>query len=218
MCTLEQYCGLLNFDKPFKPDQFYRFVSAIFVHSGLLHLGINCYMLLQTGVPMETAYGWTRIATIYFLSGIGGFLFGANVISQVPSVGASGAIFGIHGCVLLDLLLHFELVKNRWKELGKLFGLSFLSLLMGLLPYIDNFAHIGGFVIGILSGLVLFPSISFSKEDQNRKLLARIIALPILIGIFAGLIVWFYSPGQKSCSWCKYLDCIPWNGWCDGYV
>jgi membrane associated rhomboid family serine protease len=134
------------------------------------------------------------------------------------TMGASGSIFGILACVFLDLMLNFQIVKNPYRELFKLMLTITITLVIGLLPYIDNFAHIGGFIVGLLAGLVLLPSISFSKWDRCRKLIIRGLALPMLVGLFVYLGTQFYVDTQSSCTWCKYVDCLPVLGWCDEYT
>lgn len=91
-----------------------------------------------------------------------------------------------------------------------------VSFAFGLLPFLDNFAHIGGFVGGILTGLVFMPVVYFSKRDRFIKLGLRFIALPLIIMVLALGLTNFYK-GVNNCSWCKYLSCLPINGWCDAF-
>jgi membrane associated rhomboid family serine protease len=214
-CTLEDVCGLFGFRDSKQPDQWYRFGIAMFLHGGILHLLANMFFLYRIGLPMEEAYGFWRIAVIYILSGIGGFMFGTN--DTTPSVGASGSIYGIMGCVLLDLLLNFKIVTDRWKELLRLILTVVISLAIGLLPYIDNFAHIAGFIIGFLTAVLILPSINFGDRDQRIKLIAKGICAPLLLSFLAYLLIAFYTGTKANCPWCKYLDCIPIFEWCSGY-
>lgn len=70
-------------------------------------------------------------------------------------------------CLLLDLIQSWRLIIEPWKELIKMLILIIFSLGIGLIPYIDNFAHIGGFITGLLTGLIFMPTIIFSKKDLN---------------------------------------------------
>ena len=132
-------------------------------------------------------------------------------------MGASGSIYGILACVLLDLILNFRIVKNRWRELARLVVTIVASLSVGLLPYIDNFSHVGGFIIGLLTGLLILPTINFGKWDRRWKICARSFSIPILITFYTYLVVNFYTGTQSDCPWCKYMDCLPILGWCDNY-
>ncbi|KAI3640823.1 hypothetical protein MIR68_001701 [Amoeboaphelidium protococcarum] len=217
LCTLQDFCGMGGFSKSSVPDQWWRLITAMFLHAGLVHFIMNTWLMIQVGRAMEEAYGSVRIMIIYFVSGIAGFLFAADLEQTVPTVGASGSIFGVLGVVLLDLILNFKIVQNRWKELSIHLAQIIISVAFGLLPYIDNFAHIGGFVTGLLSGLLLMPALTFSKMDKLIKRTVRFLSLPLLGGFLFWLFYSFLYQNGSNCPWCKYLDCIPINGWCDGY-
>ncbi|CAB4431510.1 unnamed protein product [Rhizophagus irregularis] len=216
-CTLESLCGLGGFNNG-KPNQWFRFITPIFLHGGVVHFLVNMIFQLQTGRQVESDMGWWRYSIIYMGSGIFGFIFGANFSSvTIPSLGASGSLFGIIGVLLIDLLQNWKLVVSPCWELTKLLLVIIFSFLLGLIPIIDNFSHIGGFIMGILLGLVLMPTITFSKVHKRFNWVLRIIALPIAALLFYFLITNFYNnddPAQ-SCPWCKYLNCAPIAGWCD---
>jgi len=79
-----------------------------------------------------------------------------------------------------------------------------VSFAFGLLPFLDNFAHIGGFIGGILTGLVLMPVVYFSKRDKYIKWGLRVVALPCVIVLIVVGLTNFYK-GVNNCSWCRYL-------------
>jgi len=136
-CTIPSVCGLDG-----TSDQWYRFVMAIFLHGGVVHLLFNLLFQLRVGAAMEKDFGSFRIAAIYLLSGVAGFVFGANINYMLPSVGCSGALFGLVACLLLDLLQNWKLIVRPWWELVKLVVVILLSFGLGLLPYVDNFAQL----------------------------------------------------------------------------
>ncbi|KAJ3103689.1 hypothetical protein HDU97_009942 [Phlyctochytrium planicorne] len=212
-CTLEQICGFGGFHGE-EPKQWYRFIIPIFLHGGLVHLIVNLLFQVQTGFQLEKDFGWWRIAAIYFIAGIGGFIFGGNFNGLTPSVGCSGALFGLMACLLIDLFQNWRVIQNPWWELAKLIFTILLSFLIGMLPYIDNFAHIGGFFCGLLAGLIFMPTVHYSKWDGRIKTTLMVISIPVLITIYILLIRGFYT-GQNDCPWCKYLNCIPGMPWCE---
>ncbi|KAF9159308.1 hypothetical protein DFQ26_006707 [Actinomortierella ambigua] len=219
VCTISDICAftpIASTGQP--PNQWFRFIVPIFLHGGVIHLLFNLMFQVRTGADLERDMGFIRFGIIYMTSGIVGFVFGANFAPMLsPSMGASGALFGLIGCLLLDLLQNWRLVINPCWELTKLVGMILFSFLLGLLPGLDNFAHIGGFLAGILSGLIFMPAIFFSKRDKLIKLGLRVIALPLLILILVLGITNFYSGNPATCSWCRLLDCLPINGWCDAF-
>nr|CAG8443075.1 6201_t:CDS:2 [Entrophospora candida] len=129
---------------------------------------------------------------------------------------ASGSLFGIIGILLLDMLQNWKLIANPCLELTKLMLMILFSFLIGLLPGLDNFSHIGGFIMGILTGMILLPTIKFSKFHKWTTWILRIVAIPAVVLLFFFLIKNFYtSDPRDKCPWCKYLGCLPVFGWCD---
>jgi membrane associated rhomboid family serine protease len=145
------------------PLQSYRFLTAMFLHANLLHIGLNMLSLYFIGVITERVFGTGRFLIIYFLSGIVGGLaqFGLDLYMNTPgaAVGASGAIFGIFGALGAFFLL-------RRRALGpagnSLIGQWFFWLLINLVfsfsvPGIAAFDHIGGLAAGLVLGALLLP-------------------------------------------------------------
>ncbi|KAJ3417099.1 hypothetical protein HDV05_006958 [Chytridiales sp. JEL 0842] len=213
-CTAEDICGFGGFNNA-PPNQWYRFIIPIFLHGGVLHLLFNMLFQVQTGFQLERDFGWWRIGLIYFISGVGGFIFGGNFNKLTPSVGCSGALFGLVACLVIDLFQNWRIIAKPWWELIKLSITVIVSLLIGMLPYIDNFAHIGGFFCGLLAGLIFMPTIHYSKWDGRVKTGLLVGSIPILIVIFVLMLRGFYVGGSDSCPWCKYLNCIPGLPWCE---
>jgi len=145
------------------PLQSYRFFTAMFLHDGLLHIGLNMLSLYFIGVITERVFGTGRFLIIYFVSGLIGGLaqFGLDVYTNNlgAAVGASGAIFGVFGALGAFFLL-------RRRALGpagnSLIGQWFFWLLINLVfsfsvPGIAAFDHIGGLAAGLVLGALLLP-------------------------------------------------------------
>ncbi|KAJ5690606.1 rhomboid protein [Penicillium macrosclerotiorum] len=173
-CTLSDLCafggvpnphpgGSLD-DKP-APNQWFRFIVPIFLHGGFIHIGFNLLVQLTMAADMERMVGMWRFTLTYFASGIFGYVFGGNYASQLePSTGCSGALFGILALFLLDLLYDWPQRESPWIELIiMLLGVA-VSFVLGLLPGLDNFSHIGGFIMGLAMGLSLMRSPNALRE------------------------------------------------------
>jgi len=213
-CTLSDLCGM-GMKENDVPNQWYRFITPIFLHCGILHIIFNLVFQIRTGVDMEKDFGSWRIGIIYISTGVFGFVFGAYN-SKTPSVGCSGALYGLIGCLLLDLIQSWKIIVNPWKELGKMIIVIVSSFAVGLISFIDNSAHVGGFISGILTGLIFLPTISFSKTDLRIKRAAMIISIFVTTYAFYWVFRTFYSENHK-CTWCKYINCIDYKDWCDAY-
>ncbi|ORX42866.1 rhomboid-domain-containing protein [Piromyces finnis] len=204
-CTGADVCGFGVSADAQSYNQWFRFIIPIFLHSGIIHLVFNLIFQIRAGAALEKDYGPWRMALVYFFSGIFGFLFEAKSFKN-PTVGCSGSLYGLISCVLLDLVQNWKLVIHPWKDLILLLSSIVISLGFGLLPFIDNFSHIGGFVMGVLTGLIFLPSIIFSNKDEKRKQTLKIIAVFLAIALYVWVILQFYRD-SKPCEWCQNLSC-----------
>lgn len=138
--------------------QYFRLISAMFLHGGIVHLAVNMYSLYAIGPMVEKVYGKAKYIAIYFIAGICSSLL-SYAYSPSISIGASGAIFGLLGAVLVFA------IKSKGKT-GSAFIRSILSVIIvnifiGItLPGIDNFGHIGG----LMGGIIISFLISFKAE------------------------------------------------------
>lgn len=138
--------------------EWWRLISATFLHAGWDHLIGNCLVLYVVGMACEHAFGFARTAIVYITSGLTGSLLSATLTAG-PSVGASGAIFGVVGAVIVVLYLHQKRFYLRDKRIGfVLAAWSAYQISTGFLsPYIDNYGHVGGLVGGASIALLLQP-------------------------------------------------------------
>lgn len=136
--------------------EYWRLVTSMFLHGGIVHLLLNGFALYQLGALFETWLGSTRLLITYFLTGIAGSV--ASVLwTNGPSVGASGAIFGLLGALIAFLLRRREMLNPGAKGLlSQLVGWAAINVFFGFsVPGIDNAAHLGGCAAGFLLGLIL---------------------------------------------------------------
>lgn len=137
--------------------QYWRFLTPIFLHVGLLHVFVNMYSLYVIGPPVEGPYGPARFLLVYFISGVAG-VAASLAFSPQPSAGASGAIFGVLGALAGFLYNHRRLFGRAGR--GQLRHIAFVALAnlaIGLSPGIDNWGHLGGLIAGLALGLLLGP-------------------------------------------------------------
>lgn len=140
----------------FQGGQWWRLVTSMFLHGGIVHLALNGWGLFQLGALFETWMGSPKLLLVYFVSGIAGSLASA-FFSQGASVGASGAIFGLLGALIAFLLRRHQLLTPQAKSLlFQLVGWAVINVFFGFsTPNIDNAAHLGGCAAGFLLGLTL---------------------------------------------------------------
>ncbi|XP_062444787.1 inactive rhomboid protein 1 isoform X6 [Rhea pennata] len=138
----------------------------------------------------------------------------ATLCSQV---GPAGSQFGILACLFVELFQSWQILARPWRAFFKLLAVVLFLFAFGLLPWIDNFAHISGFISGFFLSFAFLPYISFGKFDLYRKRCQIIVFQLIFIALFSGLVILFYFYPIK-CEWCEFLTCIPFTDkFCEKY-
>lgn len=155
--------------------QYWRLLTATFLHSGLMHLAFNGIALYALGPDAERVYGTLRFLVIYFLAGLTGSV-ASYAFSPAPSVGASGSIFGMFGA----LAVFFYTTRGLLGEFGQrqlqsMVGLMVINLVLGFAPgsNIDNYGHIGGLLAGLITGWLLVPRYSIERIEFTPTVVRR---------------------------------------------
>ena len=140
--------------------EWWRLLSATVLHGNLEHIVGNAVSLYILGMATEHAYGTRSMLGIYLASGLAGSVLSA-AMSPGPSVGASGAIFGLMGAVLVLFWRHHDALMVRDKRIGVVIAVwAFLTIAAGLVtPMIDNAAHLGGMLGGMAVAWTMRPRI-----------------------------------------------------------
>ena len=142
-----------------RDGQVWRLFTAMFLHAGLLHLVVNLISLFQLGRFYELMFGTKRFLFIYFTSGLVASLASVRW-TQLPSVGASGAIFGVLGAFIFSirrspLWRHHPAGKSLVAQ--AIFLIIANIILTWTIPQIDKAGHVGGLVAGLILGAILPP-------------------------------------------------------------
>ncbi|VAI10982.1 unnamed protein product [Triticum turgidum subsp. durum] len=169
---------------------------------------------------------WMHAGVLHLLANMLSLLF----IRSAISVGASGALFGLLGAMLAELLSNWTIYTNKVAAVTTLLFVIAVNLVLGILPHVNNFAHIGGFLTGFLLGFVLLMRPHFGWMERYRlpagspctarkylpyqwALMAAALALAVA-GFAIGLAMVFRGANaNSSCGWCHYLSCVPTKSW-----
>jgi rhomboid protease GluP len=173
--------SLLRWGANFRPltldGQPWRLITNCFLHIGLLHLAFNMYALLYIGILLEPRLGSRRFGVAYLVTGISASMASLYWHELTISAGASGAIFGMYGVFLAMLTTNLIEKSVRKALLTSIAIFVGYNLLNGLKGGIDNAAHIGGLISGIIIGYSFYPGLT---NSQDKKL---------SVGLPAGILI-----------------------------
>ena len=172
--------------------EYYRFLTSMFLHGGLLHILFNAWALYALGPEAERIYGTARFLAIYFIAGLAGGV-ASYAFSPYPAVGASGAIFGLIGGLAAFYYVSRGLLGEvSRQQLGSLITVIMINLFIGFSsPVIDNTAHIGGLMGGAAIGVLLAPRFVVDERLYPPAVVRRYQpwAWPGALGLLVMLIV-----------------------------
>jgi membrane associated rhomboid family serine protease len=170
---------------PFVADgQWWRLITAAFLHASLIHIGFNMLALWWFGTPVEQYLGRARFIGLYLASGLAGSAGALVVTPNAPTVGASGAIFGILGAMLII----------EWQETGRLAGNAMTLIVINLalsfaIAGVSAGGHIGGLIGGILATLA-FARWGRGHAAYGRLGLAGVLGLVVVAAVSVAIAYW----------------------------
>eukprot|EP00884_Botryococcus_braunii_P019248 jgi/Botrbrau1/6006/Bobra.104_1s0034.2 len=144
--------------------EWYRMLTSMFLHAGLLHLGLNSLALAQLGPEAEALLGHFTFLTVYLGAGLAGST-ASFLLSDLTTVGASSAIFGLLGALGAYFLKNRSLQNAGW-QLVFIFGIALLNFGLGTeeSSLIDNTGHVAGFICGLALGYLMAPKLVVLRE------------------------------------------------------
>jgi membrane associated rhomboid family serine protease len=166
--------------------EWWRLLSSMFLHAGLIHLALNSYVLWIFGVEIERQIGRLVMLAVFLVTGV---FAGATSFAFAPgyviAVGASGAIFGLVGAFIAYNYLRRQHVMAQARLRGAL-TMLLINLVIGFsIPGIDWRAHVGGLVAGLVAGFAVDPS----RPAALRRTFATVGLLALLVGAVALVVI-----------------------------
>ena len=141
----------------------WRLITAAFLHASILHIGLNMYVLWIIGQPVEAYLGRARFLGLYFISGLAGSAGALVLTPHTPTLGASGAIFGILGALLII----------EWQTTGRLAGNAMTWIVINLaLSFVISNISIGGHVGGLIGGIII--TLGYANWGRGHAALGKI--------------------------------------------
>jgi membrane associated rhomboid family serine protease len=202
--------------------EYYRLLSVTLVHdpSDILHLLFNMYALWFAGQLVERMYGAWMMLTLYAVCGVAASAASYAFGSAGWSVGASGAIFGLFGVILVATRFHHAILDARSRSIAGQIGiLIVLNLVIGFsgLLNVDNYAHVGGLLAGLWLGFVLPPSqvqtlasawqAPRAPRSPRQVLALRLVGVAALVAVVGGVVAYGTAQWQQDPFYRQY-----WSG------
>ena len=160
--------------------QYHRLFTSMFMHANFLHIAFNMYALYLLGSQAEGFFGKTKFLTIYILSGLSGSLLSILLNQGAVSVGASGAIFGILGALLYFGFNYRVYLGNTL--IKEILPIILINLAFGFaITGVDNYAHIGGLVVGLTTAMATGFITRTDKQDRINGIIITILLFGFLI-------------------------------------
>ncbi|EOY16130.1 KOM, putative isoform 2 [Theobroma cacao] len=233
--TLEKVGALQRADLA-QNHRTWRLFVCPWLHAGVIHFAINISCIIFVGIHLERDYGPLRIGIIYLLSAFFGSLVCSLFVRNSPVVTSSDALFGLLGAMLSGIIRNWKVYTNKCAALAVVFIVFAINFLLGLLPYIDNFANIGAFMSGFLLGFVFLftpqirqlsknkaglfeysvkSSINLKQKLKLDRPILRSVSLLLFIILLVGCLeaVFRGIDINHYCGWCTFIDCIPSKRW-----
>ena len=224
--------GALNTQTMIKTGSWYRIISATFLHGGIIHVVFNSAAMIFLGGMIECNHGILSTLVLFFVPAIGASILSALMQPEYTMVGASGGLFALIGICLADIFLNWKLLflvfKKRgedsgcWKKFRCIFWIVldlFFQTLIGLTPFVDNFAHLGGLIYGFLLGLTMLerlPLAFFGEGSRRWKLFSyRLFGITTtIVCLVLSSVLLSQSDGfQAPCYSCRSISCAPFPFW-----
>ena len=150
--------------------EYWRFFTCTLLHGNLIHLFLNLAAIYIFGKEVESVYGSFRFLLLYLLTSWGAGL-ASYYFSPGVAIGASGAVFGIIGALIIFFFRQREKVSGATMRFKSMYTLVAINLLLGfMIPRIDNSAHIGGLITGLVSAWFISPEYKIEKDEVSNKL------------------------------------------------
>ena len=180
-----------NVQELVESGEYFRLLTAIFLHGGIIHLFFNMYALYSIGNFIETYFGRSKYFAVFILTGIVGSLV-SYLFTRGFSVGASGAVFGLLGLLLAQKLKRKVYYAELPIDTRSILIIVGINLLLGFtIPNVDNAAHIGGLISGTLLGLLLNHENAPIQKPLLTKVLLIISSVLVIYSLFSLVLTLF---------------------------
>uniref|UniRef100_A0A061QW87 RHOMBOID-like protein n=1 Tax=Tetraselmis sp. GSL018 TaxID=582737 RepID=A0A061QW87_9CHLO len=204
-------------------DEWWRIFSSIFLSAGVIQLSGSLSAMWTFGRHLERELTSVTVAAVFLISAVGGALVSANLAPDAVTVSSTGGMFGLLGATSVEHMIDWRHYRHHAVTILNLVVVAAINLFIGLLPFVDNWCHVGGFVVGSL----LCASILLNRRHGRNKFWEGcILVAQVGCALMALLVFTVFTIGLvmdlrigADCRWCHFLTCVPSAWWtCDDVV
>jgi membrane associated rhomboid family serine protease len=197
-------------------QELYRLFTPMFLHGSVSHLMLNSFSMNNIGPEMERSFGSGRFLATYIIGGIAGNMASAYYTPN-PSLGASGAVFGLMGAYYTFLSRNEDIFgRSGQAMMGRIGSTIGMNIIFGMMmPQIDNWAHIGGAVGGVFMATTFGPKLSFMGLPSGGRIIVDkpAMRLPNSIESIPGKISKRLRKGRRRMQVQRYQSEMPAKPW-----
>ncbi|MCA9379306.1 rhomboid family intramembrane serine protease [Candidatus Dojkabacteria bacterium] len=180
----------------FWAGEYWRVITSLFLHADLLHIASNMFSLYLIGRIVQRYFGGKWLVSFYIITGLGGSLFSVFFLPGTPTVGASGAVFGLVGVLLAGSLKRNRFGVDLPFRPMDIAPLAVYAFAVGLIPgfAVNNWAHLGGLLTGLGLGFVVrHKANNYSSMEKLAEKVVFIMSLVVLALAYVGMGWYFYQ-------------------------
>jgi membrane associated rhomboid family serine protease len=195
----------------------WRLITSVFLHAGIIHLAFSVVFKLVAGFALERRIGWWRTAVLYLFSGLGGTLISALFLPEKSTVSGSAPLFGLTAGLIAELCTYGVQAREKpLRFIALLVASNLLMLVSGIMPLVDNFAHIGALLFGFSVAMAVLSTTPLVVQLKRRRALlagigGSICALILLVTGF--VLLYVLRVDSEWCTFCHTVSCLPVAQW-----
>ncbi|BFY98206.1 hypothetical protein BsWGS_01246 [Bradybaena similaris] len=219
--TSEDDAVLLPGDVPWLPGrntrwQWWRFLTAVPLSYGVIHLGVLVFVELTMMLPLEMCVGWHRVIIVYVSSAVLGEMVSYSLEPFVPHVGSTSGAGGIIGVAILDLFQAWSFLQcPLWEAIKLLAIITFISFL-GTFYLISVVSFLTGILVGAVLCLVVIPYITYGRRLGYFR--TRLVLIGFTLIIIGWVVLHWLVHFLEACDVCAVVECVPYaRGLCTSY-
>lgn len=193
--------------------EWWRLFTAVFVQNGCISY-LYTFISLEFCARIENHWGFWMASCSFLMCGMFGYIISSLFIPTSLTCGGTPALSGYLGILACDVIYNWRIPPRRWKQLCAILLMFIIDAVLGLTPYVDQWSQLGGFVMGVMWGVICSPSASAGRTCCG---IVAFLAFPVMSLLFMACLVLLLRTGGTFYDWCQFcyrINCVCVAEWC----